>query len=97
MKTLVLSLFCPNNLLNSFRFTHFPGCCYTPLCGCDSGVQSLIHVFECNCSENSRNTINELTVACENVIDCNMLTEDFSVILLNLIQSTDFLVDKSCD
>ena len=67
-----LSLFYPNNLLNSFLFTHFFSCCDTPLRGCGSGVQSLFHVvLQCNCSENSHNAINQLTVACENVIDCN--------------------------
>ena len=54
-------------------------------------MQSLFCVvFDCNCSENSQNTIDQLTVACENVIDRNMLTEDKSVILLNLSRSTNF-------
>ena len=53
-------------------------------------MQSLFHVvFECNCSENSHNT-NQLIGTCENVIDRNMLTEDLSVILLNLSRSADF-------
>ena len=93
METLSLSLLYPNNLLNSFLFTQFPSCCNTPLCGCGSGVQSLFHVvFECNCSENSHNTINQLIVTCENVIDRNMLTEDLSVMLLNLSRSADFFL-----
>ena len=91
VETLSLSLLYPNNLLNSFLFTYFPSCCDTPLCGCGSGVQLLFHVvFECNCSENSHNTINQLIDTCENVIDCIMVTENLSVILLNLSRSADF-------
>ena len=44
IETLALSLLYPNNLLNSFLFTHFPICCETPLCGCCENVQSLFHV-----------------------------------------------------
>ena len=84
IETLALSLLYPNNLLNSFLFTHFPTCCETPLCGCRENVQSLFHVvFECNCCENSQNTIDKLIAACECDVDCNVSTEDLSVILLN--------------
>ena len=59
VETLSLSLLYPNNLLNSFLFTHFLSCCDTPLCGCGSVVKSLFHVvFECNCSENITPSIN---------------------------------------
>ena len=92
VETLALSLlYDPNNLLNSFLFAYFFSCCETPLCGCGGGVKSLFYVvFECNCSENRQNIINQLIVTCENVSDRSILTRYKCIILLNLSRFANF-------
>ena len=60
IRTLTLSLFYPNHLLNLFLYQHFPEVCSSPVCGCRANMQSSFHVAcECKPSQASRGGVLE--------------------------------------